>query len=63
MKDSLTIKIRKIKAKITGNVPCSFESKHGHDFVDREDSDTILECSVCKLQVYFCPLMRGFCKV
>jgi len=28
----LKVMFRKAKAKITGKVPCSFETIHGHDF-------------------------------
>lgn len=50
----LKVLLRKIKAKITGVVPCSFESVHGHDITIVGDVKFIsgmpyakCECIVC----------------
>lgn len=63
MFDKAAVSFRILKSKITGKVPCSFESKHGHDFEHVEDNEDILECSVCKLKAYYCPLQGGFCEL
>lgn len=31
--NKVKIFFRKLKAKITGKVPCSYESNHGHDLI------------------------------
>ena len=64
----MIVKIRKLKSWLTGKKPCTFETKHGHDFVrvqpfvERSSgTPNRYRCSVCGLNVMYDQYRGGFC--
>ena len=66
----LRIIARKIKAKLTGKVPCNYNTRHGHDFertseihAHRGVSYAFFECKGCKMKVSYDQLTGGFTRM
>lgn len=51
------ILFRKIKARLTGKYPCSYESVHGHDLevpsIERGSDWATFQCSKCKAKLTY----------
>ncbi len=67
---NLKVILRKIKARISGNYPCTYETTSGHDFVlngkipEKINSFTEVDykCKHCGLDVYYSLWVGGFVK-
>ncbi len=67
---SLKILIRKVKAKLTGKVPCSYRTLHGHDFERTSEIKeyrgikyAFFECTVCGLRAEYNQLQGYYTEI
>jgi|GEM_PF-7072587 len=61
---------RKIKAKLTGKVPCNYNTRHGHDFQRTSDifehhgfKYAFFECSVCRMRAEYNQIQGRFTEI